>query len=69
MRLFAIEHLTDCLPFLRRQSCNEDERLNPFVSARAYHSARISVRGKHHRTVRLLKRTFECSSFAAASSS
>ena len=59
MRLFAIEYLANGLVFVRCQSRNEDQRLDPLVDARSYHGPGIGMRNKDHRPIGPLQCTFQ----------
>ena len=48
MRLLAIEHVGDCLAFVRCQCGNEDQRSDSLVGTRRYHGAGIGVGCQDH---------------------
>ena len=59
MRFFAIEYLADGLAFVRCQSRNEDQGLDPFVSARSYRGPGVGVRHENNRPIGSFQRTFK----------
>ena len=59
MRLFAIEYLADGLAFVRCESCNEDQGLDPFVDDRSYHGPGIGMCHENDRPIGPFQRTFK----------